>query len=166
MGLKFELYWLVTKSLSLSVKIRLPYNFSGLDIPQEMVVHILIVVEKGHEKLIIPHETTGNVWIRELLDRRCIIVKSKHFRNTYLLLPSFLDRPLLLPKDPEPKLSIIHIGYSKPIPCRILRNFLKFNIAILLATILLRKDFQTRLNIMLDNIRLLFVDFLDRYCTF
>ena len=82
-------------------------------IVEEVVMLYVFVMEQIYEKQVVVDEGAVDEWVREVVDRHRMVVKTEGFVNVQLILLDFFGSPILLSEHSAIKVPIVEIAASK-----------------------------------------------------
>ena len=90
-------------------------NLFEFQIPNEMVVHLIVGIEKVDENLCVRDEAAGDKWIREFVIGDGIVVDVKQLVDFDLRAFNFIGIPCFSAEAPESEFAIIDVAASEAI---------------------------------------------------
>ena len=134
--IKFKCVW-TFRALDLYAKVILfgslfdAFSLSFLNVPDEVVVHLAVVVEEVDVDEHVSHEAADNIGVLEVFISHCVIVNPKQLVNVQLVFLDLSVFPLLLAKGAQPEAPVIKVHASVVVAFGILFHLFNFDVIVL-----------------------------------
>ena len=105
-------------------------------IVEEVVMLYVFVMEQIYEKQVVVDEGAVDEWVREVVDRHRMVVKTEGFVDVQFILLDFFGSPILLSENSAIKVPIVEIAASKFCSRCVLLDFIALDVADIFAILI------------------------------
>jgi hypothetical protein len=105
-------------------------------IVEEVVMLYVFVMEQIYENQVVVDEGAVNEWVREVVDRHRMVVKTEGFVDVQLILLDFFGSPILFSEHSAIKVPIVEIAASKYCSRCVLLDFITLDVADIFAILI------------------------------
>ena len=96
-----------------------------------------VVVKERYKDRLVIREAARDEWIREYVNRHCVVIKAEQLIESYLFPLNLAPFPLLLSEYSHPELTIIKKAASELLAGRVLDALLDLDVSLVVSNLLL-----------------------------